>query len=888
MSTSVRRLATAAVLLVTGTLLAWRFSVIALERAAHPGHPDGFVALEDAPVPLESLVVEPPAAPRPVPPTDLAVVANRNSICGRVYGVATGKGLHGVKVTGERIGGSRNVDATIGEDGQYQLGDLGAGNWRVGPSGTGVPRGEHTQYVSLRDGEVRDGLDFALDMGLAVSGIVTKPDGAPATGANVFAYAGYEQHYAVTDDSGRFTIPGLSDGPHTVVASKQGFGESKSVEVALNAHDVETLRLPLSREATIGGVVVDALGDPVPDGMVYAKPVPEYRSIFGFGPNTDSNGAFYLAGLRAGSYEIRACRMSATSASGSVDVDIVPLAIIELREGEHKDGVRLVLADDGVERGSVSGVVRDSKGTPLEGAQVYLSKGGFFTNTTTRADGTFSFEDVPVGNYAGHIQRDGFSLLYLKDISIPSSGHEFVLDYVGRIRGRVVDATTGKPLTHFSIAYDEQRYGDIVPGNLEFVPQYDMRGVFFMPASGRNVTRLVAVAPGYAWKAESVQVAPDSDADVEIRLDRGATLRGSVVDARGTPLPQAQVFLNETADYLDVERGAPERAAAFTGSDGSFVIESVPVATPSIAAFLPGYSPGSTPLALQAGENGPITIRLGEGLFIAGRVFYAGSPVGGAEVKLSFHRASPDPQVTGGDGAFRFDGLVPGSGEIRVSLTLDNDGTYGTLFPVELDASGPCQRDLYLAPDATAVEGRVLGLADDVREVRVSAVARLANDESHFCSVPIEGGRYVLFGLPAGPARVFAEVSRPGGDEELSVESTLDPGQTVTHDFDFSGMIRVSGTVTGWRASDRSIGMLVPGLVAPPDTAEAFGDWQERHGPVEPVYIRDDGRFFVALTEPGSYTLVVAMANAADVLEGLAFESFEAKPGDEIVLNLSL
>jgi hypothetical protein len=151
--------------------------------------------------------------------------------------------------------------------------------------------------------------------------------------------------------------------------------------------------------------------------------------------------------------------------------------------------------------------------------------------------------------------------------------------------------------------------------------------------------------------------------EVVIRLSRGGTISGRVVDERGVGL--GAVFVCALADggNMNLPGG---RSAAMTGEDGSFTLERLGDYDFALRAgggnskYMPSPAPGkATP-----GETGIlITVRPG--------VTLSGTLVGsdGTGVQVQALRARPD---TGGDGlstawsqvkndgSFTFSGLAPG------------------------------------------------------------------------------------------------------------------------------------------------------------------------------------------------------------------------------------
>ena len=79
------------------------------------------------------------------------------------------------------------------------------------------------------------------------------------------------------DESGAFTLSGLTPGKWRVSASAEEFLDAANVDVELS--DERPITLMLRRAATIRGVVVDASGAPVQGAHVSVEPLSHWISM---------------------------------------------------------------------------------------------------------------------------------------------------------------------------------------------------------------------------------------------------------------------------------------------------------------------------------------------------------------------------------------------------------------------------------------------------------------------------------------------------------------------------------------------------------------------------------------------------------------------------------
>ena len=187
----------------------------------------------------------------------------------------------------------------------------------------------------------------------------------------------------------------------------------------------------------------------------------------------------------------------------------------------------------------------------------------------------------------------------------------------------------------------------------------------------------------------------------DIRLRRGATISGRVVDAvTGNPIVNAGV----TADGID---GSGRHAHQHTGSNGRYVMRGVAPGSYTIRTdpegqardYIQGYYEGSltregAKTVTVAGTEvvGDVDFQLGQGATISGRVIDAetGSPIAGMKVRARMPRGDNGSESrTDGQGNYVLKGIpdgvievvVEGQGYIEVRRTVTvRDGADVTGF----------------------------------------------------------------------------------------------------------------------------------------------------------------------------------------------------------------
>ncbi len=211
---------------------------------------------------------------------------------------------------------------------------------------------------------------------------------------------------------------------------------------------------------------------------------------------------------------------------------------------------------------------------------------------------------------------------------------------------------------------------------------FEFRGVV------TSVERDVRVRPAKlaAKKTQLFKVAPGEHTTMDVQLTRGATLRGRVVDERGTPVEGAEVVAR--IDPVAFGQGGYEVRKGKSEASGTFVLEAVTPGKVELVVTRKGTLERKVALELAEGvakDAGEIVLSTGE--VIAGHVRWSdGSPCVGAEVEVNF-----DPAALGGmsglnalqgasgedisdiDGAFEVSGL--GKGPFVVTIAARPQGS---------------------------------------------------------------------------------------------------------------------------------------------------------------------------------------------------------------------
>ena len=212
------------------------------------------------------------------------------SISGRVYDVVTGQGLQGVKLLAN--GGPRSVETN--KEGEYQLAALSGDRAGLSLSSTGLYINLHEvssgqpRYVELRRGHRTKDIDFPLEKGIVLKGIVVNEAGEPIVGGDVQLEAHVEGQdgmaWAKTQigPDGQFALEGvpagMREGGLTVTGTRAVNDPEDRVywphhEQGKLAAWTEQRRFVLDQEARVCGTALDSsTGSAITSFEVFAAP----------------------------------------------------------------------------------------------------------------------------------------------------------------------------------------------------------------------------------------------------------------------------------------------------------------------------------------------------------------------------------------------------------------------------------------------------------------------------------------------------------------------------------------------------------------------------------------------------------------------------------------
>lgn len=553
-----------------------------------------------------------------------------------------------------------------------------------------------------------------LKGGARVAGVVVDPDGKPLAGARV-VYRGLSDRSlranrrldaVVSDKAGQFAIPALPKGSFTFTASAEGYAPGASDTILLDgATETTGVEVRMEPGATLRGRVVNTAGQPVPGARVRVSVQTQgmrgrgrrggVRQIF-----TDEEGAYELTGLPRKPHDVIAVHDNASS----------EIQAAALGQDPYEVEMNITLDIDGV----VAGIVVDTTGEPLPGAQITLfpdfrkgarrsgsewrlrgmstalaDSGGRFEIGGLKPDEDYRVRATP----ATSTSRDRAWLTDGVEARTGDTDVKVVLPADGGIKGKVAFAN-GEPPDLFTVSVGWRRG----------TPFSTKDGSFELTELPPQEFTATIQGPGFDQRRIKVEVEEGKTADLgTITVAQGRRVVGRVVDSNGSGVQGANVSAGRmvTGDGSGTSTGqgrghplARDTKRAVSDENGDFAISGVGLGDMSVVADHETLG-RSVPFTVQMSSESITAVQLTilKTGTLEGIVRKSGSPEPDVFVTATSTKA---PSVafnvaTGPDGAYRFDRLAPDT--YRVKAMAAGSPMRGMSFYSEL---------VDILPDATA------------------------------------------------------------------------------------------------------------------------------------------------------------------------------------------
>jgi hypothetical protein len=572
---------------------------------------------------------------------------------------------------------------------------------RPGPVTLGA---EAVGYAPARIARVAPTSDVALTLtpGSNVQGaVVSAEDGAPVPGIEVRAvpigsWASPLHRSAVSDRDGVFSIRGLEPNGYTFVAEGDGWRGQTPVALSVGlAESIGGVRVTVSSAALVEGTVVQrADGQPCASGSVTLGPI-STQATSPYDPPSAAGASSSVPDAGAPAVPFM---MASIGPAGDVHFRAVPAgayhAVVECPEHVLVAGPTTVTVGHSDLRGlawkvdaGLGLVVHavDEAGRPSPGARVALTwppRGAAGVRAVmplaVDAAGTYAVPGVlypgrytlaPAGGAEGDpVDVDLHDGTGKAEVTLRLRGSGSILVTVRTSSGDLVDdvrvsatrssgpgaadasASLGQVVTGSPLGGGQFRIGPLIQGSYGVQASDSVNPP--VPADGSS---------------GGVVVHAGSDAHVTVTLERGASLRGRVVDDARQPLPD--VWVSATCRLDTPQATGPSTLAAslgagprvVSGADGSFTLEHL--ATHVLCDLRAEQPYGGVGVVRDARPGEAVVVQLPAPGHLSGMaVGTNGAPA--TELTLSIRDdetgSSRTASVTSPGGNWRLDGVLPG------------------------------------------------------------------------------------------------------------------------------------------------------------------------------------------------------------------------------------
>ena len=551
-------------------------------------------------------------------------------VTGAVVDAATGEPVTGATVELKQGGPFDNWSqhaGVAGEGGRFEISDVSPGQYQVEARAAGYAPAKVEKLV-VDAGKTADAGTVKLGRGFTLEGIVSGPQGAPVPGATVtvsaksqgmiWGNAAQTLASSVSDEQGRFSIGGMTEGEAKIDAAAPGFARH-SVTLSLKS-GMAPVQIRLETGTNISGRVVHPSNGPaagVTVGLIdhagdfyrlYKLQPGQFENMAYFGDGapqaaTGEDGRFTLANVPRGTYLLVAVPSGGKGATRD-----------NIRAGE-RDQVEL---GDIMLPGPGNALVTVTEGgQPVVGLKVELRQGMWPTGgpaggagdgapaVETDGAGAALFRDVNAGEYYVSTARDkdamGTDLFEKRRLTVRTSQ---TTDF--KLELRPADSTR----LHGRMTIDgKARFTEFI------LLGYGAREGFFVMAKAleNGFYEFNAVPPGtfvlHARVGDKqiscMELLTLEGGEKELNRDFAVfALTGAVTTPANNPEEKARVrvSLQRQGEPTPAMYGPWLRAETRCDADGKYRLDSVPAGSYRLTASLEGVGSASRDVVVGGGD----------------------------------------------------------------------------------------------------------------------------------------------------------------------------------------------------------------------------------------------------------------------------------------------
>ena len=520
-------------------------------------------------------------------------------------------------------------------DGRFVLEDVGEGLWTVSVAAPGHAPAS-VPDVAVRAGRSTDVGRVRLSRGATIRGQVVTADDSAVPGATIRAdqprptMGSGESPTTSSDASGLFELTGVAPGTTDVVATHPGHAESRVRSVEVDAARITDVRIVLGRGGRVEGTARRRDGAPLAGTYVH---VLSRDRGYGFDRRrglVGTDGSFAIDRVPVGPMRVALMLpsgggRSSSSASQDVEVRDGETVTVELIVASILVTGRVTRGEEPVAGARVNVRMKDmtshfySEGLGASPASSSHSGPERGTGLTDEAGVYQLLVDAPGPAWASVEAGSPPEQNSFPNIEVPDA-ESYTLDFAlgsAPLSGIVVDAETNAALRDVYVGATGRDSGA-------------RRGSSTSGPDGRfrievepGEYRLAAYSEGYATTEVDVSPGISGLSEIVLAMEKGDTISGRLVDARGHGVGGAYV----TATSVGPGNGAP------TMTDGHFRIGGLTAGSYTVFAEVVGLGFAVRPSVTAPAES--VTLQLSPGGRARVRALNIdGSPAKGAVVRV--------------------------------------------------------------------------------------------------------------------------------------------------------------------------------------------------------------------------------------------------------------
>jgi hypothetical protein len=472
-----------------------------------------------------------------------------------------------------------------------------------------------------------------LMTGIKRYNLQTNKDGIALLGGLIPSKMGY-QVFATHSTN----IESLREDGTKTSTKQQDYAPGKLLAILNSTEFLESGRIILQKGDDVKGRAIYEDGAPATDVNINASRSYVYgnlrRSYFHGSSPVDANGNFTLRHIVPDFYYISASKPAGKE--GPVSIADLQTNLPLADKGELTINIPLKSSQPLV---SIRGKLTFTNSVP---DNVYISAsssdGKYYSNTDWQKSGKDACDtNFVIDRLVPAKYNLSFSSSYIKqktveNVDAPSEDLEIKLETFERfpIIGTVVNSQTGEPIQSFKARVKQvQSFRSMPTGGWQDMNYKD--GSFCVEAIGAGIYQVQIAADGFAW-TDSPEINTSQNAPVVIKLSRGGTIKGMVVNDAGQPIDGVKIIpMSKAREMTPTGLSFSEQDTAVT-VNGVFELNNITAGMESIKAIYTDYPPSIVDnIVVKEGQTTEgIKIVLSKGATVEGYVYdSAGLPQAG-------------------------------------------------------------------------------------------------------------------------------------------------------------------------------------------------------------------------------------------------------------------